>query len=53
MGTKQVCIMLGVYYSKEIGRGLTQSSQRAQGTEKRMGGTEKRRNGEKQDANNK
>ena len=24
MGTKQVCIMLGVYYSKEIGRGLTQ-----------------------------
>ena len=50
MGTKQVCIMLGVYYSKEIGRGLTQ---RAKGIEKRMGGTEKRRNGEKQDANNK
>jgi hypothetical protein len=31
MGTKQVCIMLGVYYSKEIGRGLTQINAEVKG----------------------
>ncbi len=39
MGTKQVCIMLGVYYSKEIGRGLTQINAEVKG---------KRRKGERQ-----